>query len=788
MHRVLVAERRRRRAARPPRRAAIAFARISSLTGRDSQPLARSSPRVAGRVMARTVSKAPAATLSAPRPRAPVSNLRRRDRAPAAPPTPSVDLSGAWRVHASDGDLAPALRRPVDLATPTGRGVASRATGAATPRSRTSDGPLLYRRDLRRAAARARPPAVPRPSTASSTTATSGSTATTSARPRATSSRTRSRSPSSARRRRRRARARGRGRVPAADATAPRSARSPASSGTGTTSTRTWNPGGIWRPVRLRETGPGPHRAAARAVHRGDRGARPARCSTSRSTPAPTRTRCRSRAPARDASPDRRQRRSPTTTRDVTLAAGDNTSVVHRRRSTTRRGGGRGGSARSRCATSRSRVEVDGVPSDDRAAAHRVPRDPRATTGSSRVNGERMFPMGSNHGPTRMALAEATAPELIGATSSSRSTPTSTSCAIHAHVTRPELYDAADDAGLLLWQDLPLQWGYARGVRKEAVRQAREMVDLLGHHPSIVLWCAHNEPLAVDLQPGEPIRAARRRAQPRASMFLPTWNKDVLDRSVARALHKADPTRAVNPHSGVLPGIGERRHRHALLLRLVPRPDGRPRARRCARCRASARFVTEFGAQAVPDTADFMEPERWPDLDWDDLLRAPRAARSVYFDQHVPPALFDSFDAWRDATQALPGRAHPAADRGPPPAQVRTRPAGSATSASPTGTRPSRWSVLDHARGPEGRLRRAPRRVPDRAPDARAPRRPRPRRERAPRRRSPARSSRPTSTAAGTAGPATSPPTASPTSASSTCRPTRTDVALTLRAPDARRR
>ena len=44
---------------------------------------------------------------------------------------------------------------------------------------------------------------------------------------------------------------------------------------------------------------------------------------------------------------------------------------------------------------------------------------------------------------------------------------------LHAHVSRPELYDAADDAGLLLWQDFPLQWGYARGVRKPAVRQAR---------------------------------------------------------------------------------------------------------------------------------------------------------------------------------------------------------------------------------------------------------------------------------------------------------------------------
>ena len=122
-------------------------------------------------------------------------------------------------------------------------------------------------------------------------------------------------------------------------------------------------------------------------------------------------------------------------------------------------------------------------------AAHRVPRDPVPESWQLTVNGERMFPMGSNHGPTRMALAEATAPELI------RDVQLAVDAnldllRIHAHVTRLELYDAADAAGLLLWQDLPLQWGYARGTRKEAVRQAREMVDLLGHHPSIALWCA----------------------------------------------------------------------------------------------------------------------------------------------------------------------------------------------------------------------------------------------------------------------------------------------------------
>src|SRR5687768_17494495 len=105
---------------------------------------------------------------------------------------------------------------------------------------------------------------------------------------------------------------------------------------------------------------------------------------------------------------------------------------------------------------------------------------------------------------------------------------------------RPELYTAADEAGVLLWQDLPLQWEYSRGARKPAAAQARALVDLVGHHPSVALWCGHNEPF---------------RSGSAASRLLPTWNKDVLDRSVARALSRSDPTRPVVDHSGVLPGV-----------------------------------------------------------------------------------------------------------------------------------------------------------------------------------------------------------------------------------------
>jgi beta-mannosidase len=299
----------------------------------------------------------------------------------------------------------------------------------------------------------------------------------------------------------------------------------------------------------------------------------------------------------------------------------------------------------------RCTVEVEVLVDDDVSDRHVLTtafREVRFDHWTFVVNGERMFTMGSNHGPTRMALAEATPDELARDVDLALDANLDL-LRVHAHVTRPEFYDAADARGLLLWQDFPLQRGYARGVRKQAVRQARRMVDLLGHHPSIVLWCAHNEPLSVDAPPGErkgPATATKYGA----SMFLPTWSKDVLDRSVARQLSRCDSTRPIVRHSGIAPGPtsgGTDTHAYfgwhygsmaglASALRTLPR---------------LARFVTEFGAQAVPDTTTWMEPARWPALDWQ-TLHERHGLQLHAFERFVPPSDCKRFDEWREATQA----------------------------------------------------------------------------------------------------------------------------------------
>ncbi|MFN8035110.1 MAG: hypothetical protein U0V73_04185 [Acidimicrobiia bacterium] len=341
------------------------------------------------------------------------------------------------------------------------------------------------------------------------------------------------------------------------------------------------------------------------------------------------------------------------------------------------------------------RLELDGRPSDTRTVRTAF-REVRMRRWQFSVNGEPIFLMGSNNGPTKMQLAEAT-PEDLRRDVQLALDANLDLLRVHAHVSRPELYDAADEAGLLLWQDFPLQWGYAHGIRKQAVRQAREMVDLLGHHPSIAIWCAHNEPLAIELQPGEPMRPGTV-AKLGASMFLPTWNKDVLDRLVTRAIHKADPSRPVDAHSGVLPGVGSGGTDahfyfgwyHGELGGLAPTLRKVP---------SLARFVTEFGAQAVPTSAGFMEPKRWPDLEWDELFEH-HACQKLYFDRYVPPDRYDTFEAWQRATQEY--QAWVIQLQVEDLRRIRRRPAGGFCHFCFADGHPAvTWSVLDHERVPK---------------------------------------------------------------------------------------
>jgi beta-mannosidase len=289
-------------------------------------------------------------------------------------------------------------------------------------------------------------------------------------------------------------------------------------------------------------------------------------------------------------------------------------------------------------------VVVDGRSSDQRVVTTGL-RQIRMERFVARVNGERLFLKGANLGPTRRALGDVT-PDDVRRDVALACEAGLDLLRVHAHVGPPDLYGEADRAGLLLWQDLPLQWGYGQ-VRRQAVRQARRAVDLLGHHPAIALWCGHDEPSRPGPLGGEGT-VPRGRVRAALSQTLPGWNRTGLDGSVRRALERADGTRPVVAHAGVPPHPAGATDTH---LRLGwEHGDERDLPRTLARWPVLARFVGSFGPAAVPVTAAFMAPARWPDLDWDELRRA-HGFDSASFERRVPPSHYASFEEWREASQ-----------------------------------------------------------------------------------------------------------------------------------------
>jgi beta-mannosidase len=312
------------------------------------------------------------------------------------------------------------------------------------------------------------------------------------------------------------------------------------------------------------------------------------------------------------------------------------------------------------------------------------------------INGERIFLKGANLLPTRAGLANAS-PADVRADLEFAVEAGLDAVRVHGHIADRSLYDAADEMGVLLLQDFPLQWEHARSVRREAVRQATEAVNMLGHHPSIVQWTAHNDPAAAGI--GLEGDTAKSKLRYVIGQQLPSWNRSVLDRWVKRAFEKADPSRPTVAHSGVLPHLPQLTgtdshwyfgwyhgevHELAELARTVPR---------------TVQFVSEFGAQAVPTSSNFIEAWRWPDLDWDALAEHHGLQKWV-FDERVPPAEYETFAAWRDATQLY--QAHLLRMQIETLRRLKYRPTGGFCFFALNDPSPMiSWSVLDHERTPK---------------------------------------------------------------------------------------
>ncbi len=265
------------------------------------------------------------------------------------------------------------------------------------------------------------------------------------------------------------------------------------------------------------------------------------------------------------------------------------------------------------------------------------------------VNGVPLFIKGNNYPPTDTRIATTTRERV------EEDLELAKGChfnmlRVHAHVGHPALYLAADRAGVLLWQDFPLQWCYRKEVLPIARQQIAEMVRLLYNHPSIALWCCHNEPIYIVDTKDEDLVSISRTA---FSIFGWSWNRDVMDVQLAEVVRAEDTGRYVNWCSGH-PAVrkkkgsdthfyfgwyrseGKRRN-FETVLRLTPH---------------NARMISEFGAQSFPNLEtclEFMDPDI-ARIDWDGLER--RHSLQVELMKHWVGLEHPSLEALIEASQA----------------------------------------------------------------------------------------------------------------------------------------
>ena len=293
------------------------------------------------------------------------------------------------------------------------------------------------------------------------------------------------------------------------------------------------------------------------------------------------------------------------------------------------------------------------------------------------VNGERLFLKGVSVGPTRELLAEAT-PEEVAADIALAADAGLDLVRVHGHIARPELYDEADRQGVLLWQDLPIQWALQRQAKASA-REPRPPRRRRARPPSVAAGLVR-PPRAMGQRPPHLAqrRAERRSAAPRSAgrsaRRCPSWNRSILDRSVAETLAASDRSRPVIAHSGVWPHLpqlsgtsthlwaGWRWGRTADLARLL---RWWPRL---------GRFVAEFGAQAPAGDGSLLDldgdaAERWPDLDWS-ALSDRYALELGPVRRQVPPEAHSLAGRLDRRGPGPPGRGRAPPRRDPAPAQV----------------------------------------------------------------------------------------------------------------------
>ena len=218
------------------------------------------------------------------------------------------------------------------------------------------------------------------------------------------------------------------------------------------------------------------------------------------------------------------------------------------------------------------------------------------------VNGKPMFLRGACYAPS-YRLDEMTR-EMFAADVATAKSANIDALRVVANVLPRDFYRAADEAGLLVLQDLPLTGTYVYHARSDEAKffetaaraQQSEMVAMLHNHPSIAVWLAHDDPpwLATNYDLGD-VHAVRQNHS--------------IDQDLKAAFEKLDPTRPALAASGDI-------DLHLLL--------GWSSGSWADIAHVEPAMVTAFGAQSLPtvDSPAWKEiGDRWPVADDDAAWR-----------------------------------------------------------------------------------------------------------------------------------------------------------------------
>jgi len=313
------------------------------------------------------------------------------------------------------------------------------------------------------------------------------------------------------------------------------------------------------------------------------------------------------------------------------------------------------------------------------------------------LNGRRLWLRGSNYAPGDCQIASMTKERYEKDLALAKGANLNL-LRVHAHIEKPEFYEAADRAGILLWQDFPLQWNYDRSVLPEALHQLQKMITRLYHHPSIALWCMHNEPLKMYDTRKKPsafdwIRFAN-------SIFFYSWNREVMDRQLLKKARFLDPFRPSVQCSGEK-GLAAKHPGDAHLyfgwyfgpLHFMSW-FARKRKNHC-------KLVNEFGAQSFPNyesALKFMDSDL-DKLNWEELEKK-YLAQKFFLNRFVPLKKFQDLKSYIQATQdyqAIVNRYYIDRLR-----SLKYHPSGGAISFDFNDCNPGiTWSVIDYWRVPK---------------------------------------------------------------------------------------